>query len=120
MINEIAFTCYPVKDMIRAIAFYEKILGLKPDAPLTESSGGMWVEYSFGGGTFSLGKMDGFNPHEDGPSVAFEVDDFDATIKNLKDMNIKFKFEPMETPVCHMAMFSDTEGNPVMVHKRKA
>jgi predicted enzyme related to lactoylglutathione lyase len=31
-----------------------------------------------------------------------------------------FTLEPMETPVCHMAVISDPDGNSVMIHQRKA
>lgn len=119
MIQQVAFTCYPVKDMARARAFYEGVLGLKPDTEPTEGEGGTWIEYTNGDDTFSLGQMEGFNPTSDGASVAFEVDDFLAAVKNLEDNGIAFKMGPMETPVCHMAMFLDTEGNSLMIHKRK-
>jgi predicted enzyme related to lactoylglutathione lyase len=45
--------------------------------------------------------------------------DFDATIAALKGAGAKFKMEPFETPVCHMAMVFDPAGNIVIVHKRK-
>jgi len=35
-INEIAFSCYPVKDMARARKFYESVLGLKPTLTIDE------------------------------------------------------------------------------------
>lgn len=119
MITETAFVCYPVRDMKRARAFYEKILGLKTDSKPMKDGGGVWVEYVNGGDAFALGKMKGFNPRFDGACLAFEVKDFDAMVKRLKKNKIAFKMGPMETPVCHMAMFKDTEGNAVMIHKRK-
>lgn len=36
--KEIAFVAYPVTDVIRARKFYEGVLGLKPNAPLTTRS----------------------------------------------------------------------------------
>ncbi|MEO6740627.1 MAG: VOC family protein, partial [Chthoniobacteraceae bacterium] len=86
-INEIAFTCYPVTDMVRARDFYEKILGLKPTM-VHESEGNAWTEYEIGGGAFSIGKAPGWNPTAEGASVAFEVDDFDAAITRLKDAGV--------------------------------
>ena len=97
MIKEIAFTCYPVKDMARARAFYEGVLGLRADPALTESSGGTWVEYVIADGAFALGKMDGFNPRSDGASLAFEVEDFDAFIKKLEEKTRTEKNISVET-----------------------
>jgi len=33
---------------------------------------------------------------------------------------VKFRMEPMPTPVCHMAMIFDPDGNSICIHKRKA
>ena len=44
-IIEIAFSCYPVKDMARARKFYEDVLGLKPTMVVGEPGGMQWTEY---------------------------------------------------------------------------
>jgi predicted enzyme related to lactoylglutathione lyase len=119
MIKDFAFVAYPVTDMKRARAFYEGVLGLKPDAGF-EGGGGAWVEYTVGGGTLSLGSMEGWLPSKDGGNIAFEVDDFDATVENLKKHEIPFTMEPQTFPNCKMAMVRDTEGNAVMVHRRNS
>jgi predicted enzyme related to lactoylglutathione lyase len=51
--------------------------------------------------------------------VALEVEDFDAAIAQLKQHNVKFRIEPMDTPVCRMAMVFDPDGNTLCIHKRK-
>ena len=118
-ITEIAFTCYPVIDMARARAFYENILGLKPTM-IVEHENQAWTEYEIGGGAFSLGRAPGWNPSADGASVAFEMEDFDAAIAELKAAGVTFKMEPFPTPVCRMAFVLDPEGNTVCIHKRHA
>src|SRR3954470_11823627 len=45
---------------------------------------------------------------------------FDAAITELKKAGIRFRVEPEETPVCHMAVVFDPDGNAVCIHKRKA
>ncbi len=45
--------------------------------------------------------------------------DFNEAIATLKRNNVKFRMEPMETPVCHMAMVFDPDGNTLCIHKRK-
>ncbi len=117
-IKEIAFSCYPVTDMERARAFYEKILGLKATMD-HKMEGGHWVEYDIGSGTLAIGVAPGMNPSQDGCSVALEVDDFDLAISELQTAGIPFHFGPLETPVCHMAFVRDPDGNSVGIHSRK-
>ena len=118
-VTEIAFCCYAVTDMPRARAFYEGALGLKP-AKVVELPNGQWVEYEVGGTALTLGLAPGWKPSPDGCSVAFEVEDFDAAIAHLRAHGAKFRLEPFPTPVCHMAMVFDPDGNTVCIHKRKA
>ena len=119
-ITEIAFTCYPVHDMVRARKFYENILGLTPSMVHDQSEGMAWTEYELGNGTFAIGKAPGWNPSAEGASIAFEMDDFEAAITKLKAQNVCFKMEPFPTPVCRMAFILDSEGNSVCIHQRHA
>ena len=116
MITEIAFSGYPVTDMARSRKFYEGVLGLKPSLV---SEGSAWVEYDLGGSTFGLGAYPMWKPSQDGGIVAFEVDDFDKTVGDLKKASVVFTMEPMETPICHLAIIHDPDHNAVMIHKRK-
>ncbi len=116
MIKEFAFVAYPVTDMKRARAFYEQVLDLKPDAGFENSD--TWVEYTIGNNTLSLGSMDGWVPSKDGGNIAFEVEDFDATIAKLKEKDVKFAMEAQSFPNCKMALIHDSEGNAVLIHKR--
>src|SRR5215475_3751707 len=98
---EIAFTCYPVKDMARARKFYEGVLGLKPTMVIGEAGGMQWTEYEIGTGALSLGcGAPDWQPRPDGCSVALEMEDFEAAITHLKANSVKFKMEPFPTPVC--------------------
>ena len=54
-VTEIAFSCYPVKDMARARKFYEEILCLKPTMVVGEPGGMQWTEYDIANGTLALG-----------------------------------------------------------------
>lgn len=117
MISEIAFTAIPVTDIARARKFYEETLGLKP---ATESMGGAWVEYEIGPHTLGIGAHPSWKPSEDGTSTALEVEDFPAAVSRLKEAGARFSMEPIETPVCHMAVFHDPDGNKLLLHKRKA
>ncbi len=46
------------------------------------------------------------------------VDDLDAAVAAVKARDIPVLMEH-ETPVCFMAMINDTEGNSIVLHKRK-
>lgn len=115
MIKKVAFSFYPVIDMKRAREFYENILGFKPGS----TGGDKWVEYDLpGGGCFALTTMTGAKPSADaGGCVAFEVDDIDATVTELKAKNIEVKMEIIDTPVCRMAAILDSEGNGILLHQ---
>jgi len=120
-VTEIAFSCYAVTDMARARKFYEEVLGLKPTLIIGEPGGMQWTEYEFGQHCLSIGCAPGmFQPSPDGCSVALEVEDFEEAVAQLRKHNVKFRIEPMATPVCQMAMFFDPDGNTIGIHKRKA
>ena len=120
MFKKIAFTMYPVTDMARAKSFYEDTLGLPP---ATESVSGKWIEFDLpSGGCLALTTMaQGVTPSSTaGGSLAFEVEDIEALCKTLKAKGVEFKMDLFESPVCHMAMAVDSEGNGFMLHQVKA
>jgi len=116
-ILEASFFAYPVTDMARARKFYEGILGLKVSQEPTTVP---WIEYDLGNATLGLGSYgDSWVSSKDGAMVALEVDDFEKAIAELKQLNVPFSFEGMESPICHFAIVRDPDGNAVMIHKRK-
>ena len=117
--TEIAFTCYPAANLAESRAFYEGVLGLKASMVTPYGDDGGWVEYEIGSHTLSIGKAPGMPPSADGPSCGLEAADFDGTIAALRKAGVKFRMEPFETPVCHMAMVFDPAGNTLIIHKRK-
>jgi catechol 2,3-dioxygenase-like lactoylglutathione lyase family enzyme len=73
-IKEIAFVCCAVSDMSRARAFYEGILGLKPNASVGPDP--YCIEYDVGAGRLAIERNQDWLVSPDGMSVTFEVDDF--------------------------------------------
>lgn len=119
MLKKVAFTMYPVDNLERARKFYEQTLGLKVGSVVND---GAWVEYDLpGGGCFALTTLaEGVEPSGDaGGSIAFEVDNLDQLVTQLKSQNVKFKLDIFETPVCRMAIILDSEGNAVILHQLK-
>ena len=116
MIKDVAFVAIAVSDAERARKFYQETLELQPS---TSAMGGAWVEYDLGATTIGVGCHPAWQPSRDGTTVAFEVDDIDATIMTLKKRGVEFDMDKTETPVCWMAQFRDPDGNKLVVHKRK-
>jgi predicted enzyme related to lactoylglutathione lyase len=118
-VNEIAFSAYPVTDIPRARKFYEGLLGLKVTKNHETGGGGHWIEYDIGAGTLGIGQAEGWKPSADGCTVALEVENFDAAVAALKAADTPVRMGPFDTPVCHMIMVADPDGNTVIIHKRK-
>lgn len=109
---------YMVKDAARAIAFYRDVLGLEPVLVYPDNRG---AEYEFPDGTtFGLwGGGGAVMPFQPSNGILFAVDDFDGAVAAVKARGAAVLMQH-ETPVCHLAMINDTEGNIVTLHKRKA
>ncbi|MDP9016701.1 MAG: VOC family protein [Candidatus Eremiobacteraeota bacterium] len=108
---------YMVKDAERAIAFYRDVLGLEPVMVYPDNRG---AEYELPDGTtFGLWGGGGHvMPFQPSNGILFAVDDLDAAVASLKDHGISVLMQN-ETQVCNMAAIQDTEGNLVVLHKRK-
>lgn len=119
-ITNIAFSTYPVLDVPAARAFYEGVLGLTATMDVDMGGGGRWVEYEIGAGTLAIGCAPDWKPSADGCTVALEVTDFDEAVAALKAADTPVRMGPFETPVCHMIMVSDPDGNTVILHKKKS
>ena len=117
-VQGVAFVGIPVTDLKRARAFYEGVLDLDV---AEEMAGGGWIEYNAGGDTIAITTAnEQFAPSGQGISVALEVDDFDAAVTKLEGAVVPFALEPFESPVCHVAVVQDPDGNKIMIHKLKA
>jgi len=111
------FVSVPVQDMERAKRFYSETLGIH--SPNLDEA---WPEFETG--SVSLYLVDPtqfgeeFRPH--GAHIALRVPDVAAARAQLEEAGIEFSGETLDTGVCHMAFFSDSEGNALMLHRRYA
>ena len=116
-IKNIAFVGIPVTDLSRARKFYEQVLGF---AVSDEMMGGKWIEYTAGDNTLAIANVgEEWKPSDQGTSAALEVENFDQTIKTLRNKSVRFAAKPFETPCCHMAVVQDPDGNKLIIHKLK-
>jgi catechol 2,3-dioxygenase-like lactoylglutathione lyase family enzyme len=114
MITKLDFVAVPSRDAERTRSFYVDTLGLHPDPSsrfefwVGETCFGIWEPDKLGG-TFAPQK----NGH-----IALHVDDVEAARAELEGKGVEFAGETFDTGVCHMAFFSDPEGNDLMLHHR--
>jgi predicted enzyme related to lactoylglutathione lyase len=118
MLQKVAFTMYPVKDMPRARAFYGETLGL---GLINSGPSSPWVEFDLpGGGCLAITTVTPNDPSASaGGTIAFEVDDLPTTIAELKAKDVTIAAEGIESPVCRMAIIKDPDGNGIILHKLK-
>ncbi|HEY9745505.1 MAG TPA: VOC family protein [Oculatellaceae cyanobacterium] len=118
MIKSIAFTVYVVSDLARARRFYEDVLGLTPEGLSSEN----FQEYGVGGGTFAIGCLPENAPDffkNRGSSIAFEVEDLDATHARMKELNVPILSGPSDYPGCRMLVITDPDNNVITLHQIK-
>ena len=53
-------------------------------------------------------------------AIALHVDDVAAARSMLESRGVKFHGDILDTGVCHMAFFTDPDGNALMLHHRYA
>jgi catechol 2,3-dioxygenase-like lactoylglutathione lyase family enzyme len=116
VITKADFIGVPSQDAERARSFYIETLGLRPD----ENSR---FEFWAGETCFSIWEPEklgmSFAPQKNA-HPALHVDDVETARKELEAKGIEFAGETMDTGVCHMAFFTDPDGNDLMLHGRYA
>jgi len=120
MFKKVAFTMYPITDVKRARTFYEETLGLKRGS-MGNHGEGYWIEYDLpGGGCLALTNFIPDTPSStSGGTIAFEVEDLDRLIADLKAKGVTFKSDIIHSPVCRMSVCLDSEGNAILLHQLK-
>ena len=117
-VEHVDFVSVPVTDLERSTKWYAETLGL----PQTGFGG--WPEFKLGDNVFlylldptNIGQQ--FNgPHTS--AIALRVPDVGDAKRALEDKGVEFQGDVFDTGVCHMAQFSDPDGNRLMLHRRYA
>jgi predicted enzyme related to lactoylglutathione lyase len=106
----------PSSNTERSLAFYVETLGLRPDE---RSSNEFWIgETCFGIWEPARLGME-FQPQPNG-IVLLHVDDVTAARAELAEKGVEFVGDTFDTGVCHMANFTDPDGNVLVLHHRYA
>ena len=116
MISKLDFVGIPSQDAERSRTFYVETLGLRADDNARfevwagDTCFGIWEPTRFG--------ME-FAPQKNA-HPALHVEDVPAARAELEAKAIAFNGDIFDTGVCHMAFFTDPDGNDVMLHHRYA
>lgn len=114
MVTGIDTHVYNVKDFDRALTFYKALIERDP----ATVHAGMWAEFELpDGSAFALGKHED-HPWQPGYTVMFAVPDVPAAVELVRKLGGKAG-DPGESPVCYMSFGEDTEGNQLVLHRRK-
>jgi catechol 2,3-dioxygenase-like lactoylglutathione lyase family enzyme len=114
LIERVDFIGIPSRDAERSRAFYVETLGLRPDDKARfefwagETCFGIWEPEQMG--------ME-FAPQKNA-HPALHVDDVAKRRAELEAKGAEFSGETFDTGVCHMAFFTDPDGNDLMLHRR--
>jgi catechol 2,3-dioxygenase-like lactoylglutathione lyase family enzyme len=117
--GRIDFVAVPTRDRDRSEEFYGGTLGLERNPRSTET----WVEYETSNVTLapvdpsSAGQE--FKPLPPA-TIAFRVPDVGKAKAELEAAGIEFPADVIDSGVCHIAPFSDPDGNGLMLHRRYA
>jgi catechol 2,3-dioxygenase-like lactoylglutathione lyase family enzyme len=116
MITRTDFIGIPSTDAERSRAFYVETLGLRPDQ---HGRFECWA----GDICFAIwepGKMGMEFAPQKNAHPAFHVDDVETARKELEGKGVEFAGDTFDSGVCHMAFFTDPDGNDLMLHNRYA
>jgi predicted enzyme related to lactoylglutathione lyase len=118
-ITGVDFATVFVKDYPAAIEFFGQTLGLEHSADYGKIPGG-----EFETGNLTLQVLDAaavgqeFKPNAH--PIAFHVGDVEAARAELESKGISFSADTLDSGVCHMAFFTDPDGNNFVLHHRYA
>lgn len=118
MVTGVDFVLLTVEDLGRARAFYADVLGLRAGKTWGEGDAAMGAEFETGTVTLALfdAARAGMDHRPGTGAVALRVDDVPAARDALKARGVAFVEELIDSGTCHQAIFTDTEGNPLILH----
>jgi catechol 2,3-dioxygenase-like lactoylglutathione lyase family enzyme len=117
--QRIDFIAVPTRDRERAVRFYGETLGLERNPNSTDR----WVEFETGNVTLAIVVPEEigeeFKPLPFG-ALAIRVPDVGVARKRLEEAGVEFGGEIFDSGVCNGAVFTDPDGNGLLLHHRYA
>jgi catechol 2,3-dioxygenase-like lactoylglutathione lyase family enzyme len=117
--ERVDFVHVPTRDLERARRFYGETLGLERNPRAHEN----YPEYELGNVTLAIGNPESvgmpFSPLPGG-AIAIRVPDVAEARAKLEQAGVRFTHATVDSGVCHMAFFTDPDGNGLLLHRRYA
>ena len=120
VVTGVDFVSVPTTDLDRTVTFYGETLGLPRSVYVPERN---FAEFETGTVTLSVvdpQKMGIGDFKANANHIALQVDDVHAARATLEERGVTFMGDVFDTGVCHMAFFTDPDGNDLMLHHRYA
>lgn len=119
LVTGVDFVALSTRDLDTAAKFYGETLALPMSAHLPERG---YAEFETGNLTLSVIEAEkmGMEHKVRGHEIAMHVEDVATARKTLEARGVAFRGDTLDTSVCHMALFNDPDGNPLMLHHRYA
>ena len=116
LITRVDVVGIPSSDIERSRRFYVETLGLRPDENAR-------YEFWVGDTCFAIWTPSWFGVEyqpQANSIVLLHVEDVASARAELEAKGVAFQGETFDSGVCHMANFTDPDGNPLTLHKRYA
>jgi predicted enzyme related to lactoylglutathione lyase len=123
LVTGVDFVSLPTRDLAAAMDFYGDVLGL-PRSSLWQRPGAdpLGAEFETGTVTVTLiaSEQIGIPFQANKVPIALHVEDVEAARAELESRGVWFPADMIDSGVCHMANFTDPDGNALMLHHRYA
>ncbi len=119
LVTGVDFVTVPTDAFDAAVEFYGNVLGL----PCIERYGKMpGAEFQAGNLTLAVMETKAFGQEfrPNAMPIALQVDDIEAARAQLEAAGVEFSTDTFDSGVCHQAIFTDPDGNPLALHHRYA
>jgi catechol 2,3-dioxygenase-like lactoylglutathione lyase family enzyme len=121
LVTGVDFVALSTTNLAAAREFYGTVLGL-PCSSVWREADPLGAEFETGNLTLAL--LDsaalGLAFRADNHPIALRVDDVEAARAELESRGVSFQADTVDSGVCHMAYFTDPDGNALMLHHRYA
>jgi predicted enzyme related to lactoylglutathione lyase len=117
LVTGVDFVGLPTRDLASAVEFYGTTLGIPMSVHMPDRN---FAEFETGNLTLNIlhAERMGLQHVAVGNPVALHVEDVPAARAELESKGVAFMGDIVDTGVCHMAFFSDPDGNALMLHHR--
>jgi predicted enzyme related to lactoylglutathione lyase len=118
-VTGVDFVTIPTQDFEAAVGFYGTVLNLVPGPRWGQMPA---MEFQAGDVTLAIMDPTAFGREFSAATmpIALHVEDVAAAREALEAEGVTFHGDTFDSGVCHQAIFSDPDGNPLILHHRYA